>query len=82
MSEMSRAASRPHRYPMASPTTARRMIFVAWALAAVAALLAVLDLTLPVGKQLFGGQTVLDGLLLACAALVGYLGYDAYRDVR
>ena len=67
---------------MASPTTARRMIFLAWALAAGAALLAILDLSLPAGAKLFGGQTVMDVLFLVCAALVGYLGYDAYKDIR
>ena len=67
---------------MASPTTARRMIFVAWVLAAVAALLAVLDLALPEGSRPFGGQTVIDVLFLVCAALVGYLGFDAFRDIR
>ena len=67
---------------MASPTTARRMILVAWALAAVAALLAVLDFFLPPGTKLFGGQPVFDGLLIGGAALIGYLGWDAWRDVR
>ena len=78
----SRTATRPHRFPMASPTTARRMIILAWALAAVAALLAILDLALPEGAKLFGGQMVMDVLFLVSAALVGYLGWDAWRDVR
>ena len=65
---------------MASPTNARRMCYLAWALALVAALLAVLDLALP--EKLLGGQTVMDVLLLLSAALVGYLGYDAYKDIR
>ncbi|MFH5803241.1 hypothetical protein [Alienimonas sp. DA493] len=75
-------AIRPHSLPMASPTTARRMIFLAWALAAVAALLAILDLALPPAAKVFGGQTVMDVLFLVSAALVGYLGWDAWRDIR
>ncbi|NNJ26966.1 hypothetical protein LzC2_30630 [Planctomycetes bacterium LzC2] len=67
---------------MASPTNARRMIFLAWALAAVAALLAILDFALPDGAKVFGGQPVMDVLLLISAALVGYLGWDAWRDIR
>lgn len=67
---------------MASPTNARRMIFLAWALALVAALLAILDLTLPEGAKLLGGQTTMDVLFLVCTALVGYLGWDAWRDIR
>ena len=65
---------------MASPTNARRMCYAAWALALVAAILAALDLVLP--EKLLGGQTVMDVLLLLSAALVGYLGYDAYKDIR
>ncbi|WP_165700559.1 hypothetical protein [Alienimonas californiensis] len=58
------------------------MILLAWALAAVAALLAILDLVLPPEAKVFGGQTVMDVLFLICAALVGFLGWDAWRDIR
>ena len=65
-----------------SPTNARRMVYVAWALAALAAGAAVFDLVGPEGSKIFGGQTVMDILLLVAAALVGYLGFDAYKDIR
>ena len=67
---------------MASPTNARRMIYAAWVLAAVAAVLAILDLALPPGTKVFGGQTVMDVLFLLAAAVVGYLGYDGFKDIR
>ena len=67
---------------MASPTNARRMCYLAWALALVAAVLAVLDLVLPAEAKLLGGQTVMDVLYLLSAAVVGYLGWDAYKDIR
>ena len=74
-------APRPPAF-MSSPTNARRMVYAAWILAAVAAVLAVLDLALPQGAKLFGGQTVMDVLFLVSAAVVGYLGYDAFKDIR
>ena len=67
---------------MASSTTAKRMIYAAWGLAAVAAVLAVLDLALPQEVKPFGGQTVMDVLFLLAAALVGYLGFDGFKDIR
>ena len=70
------------RSSMASPTNARRMIYAAWALAAGAAVLAILDLALPEGAKVFGGQTVMDVLFLLAAAVVIYLGYDGFKDIR
>lgn len=67
---------------MASPTNSRRMCYAAWAFALVAAVLAVLDLALPQGKKLLGGETVMDVLFLVSAALVAYLAYDAFKDIR
>ncbi len=64
---------------MASSVAARkRMIVIAWVIAGVVSLAAVVDLVL--GAP-FGRQVVMDVLFLVGAALIGYLAYDAYKDI-
>lgn len=64
---------------MASSVAARkRMIMIAWVIAAGVSLAAVIDLV--IGAP-FGGQIVMDAIFLVGAALVGYLAYDAYKDI-
>ena len=67
---------------MASRTTAKRMIYVSAFFASLTAVGAVLDLALPTANKPFGGQTVMDVLFLVAAAVVGYLCWDANRDIR
>lgn len=57
---------------------AKQMIFGAFGVAGVVAVLALLDL---VAGFPFAGAMVLDVLFLLSAAVVGYLAYDALRDL-
>lgn len=63
---------------MSSVAARKRMILIAWVIAAVVALASVADLILAVP---FGGILVMDVLFLLGAALIGYLAYDAYKDI-
>ena len=64
---------------MASSVAARkRMIVIASVIAGIVALAAVADLALGVP---FNRLVVMDVLFLLGAALVGYLAYDAYKDI-
>lgn len=64
---------------MASSVAARkRMIVIAWVIAGLVAVAAVADLALAVP---FGGQMVMDVMFLIGAGLVGYLAYDAFKDI-
>jgi len=63
---------------MSSVAARKRMIMIAWVIAAVVALAAVADLVLGVP---FGKVMVMDIMFLVGAALVGYLAYDAYKDI-
>lgn len=63
---------------MSSVAARKRMILIAWVIAAVVALAAVADLILAVP---FGGVMVMDIMFLLGAALIGYLAYDAYKDI-
>ncbi len=63
---------------MASVASRKRMIVIAWIVAALVALAAVADLALAVP---FNRQVVMDVMFLLGAALVGYLAFDAYKDI-
>ena len=63
---------------MTSVAARKRMIMAAWIIAAVVALASVADLVLAVP---FGGVLVMDVMFLLGAALIGYLAYDAYKDI-
>lgn len=66
-----------HR-PMASVTARKRMVVVAWVIAGLVLLMALADLALGFP---FSRQVVMDVLFILGAALVGYLAYDAYKDL-
>jgi len=63
---------------MASVAARKRMIVIAWIVAVLVALAAVADLALAVP---FNRQVVMDVMFILGAALVGYLAFDAYRDI-
>jgi hypothetical protein len=63
---------------MASVAARKRMIVIAWIVAGLVALAAVADLALAVP---FNRQVVMDVMFILGAALVGYLAFDAYRDI-
>jgi hypothetical protein len=63
---------------MASVAARKRMIVIAWVVAGVVAVAAVADLA--VGMP-FNRLVVMDVMFLLGAALVGYLAYDAYKDI-
>ena len=56
----------------------RNLIFGSFFVAAFVAILALLDVFL---KVPFAGQTLMDILFILSAAVVGYLGWDAYKDL-
>ena len=63
---------------MASVAARKRMIVIAWIVAALVALAAVADLALAVP---FNRQVVMDVMFILTAALIGYLAFDAYKDI-
>lgn len=63
---------------MASVAARKRMIVIGWVVAGVVAVAAVADLA--VGMP-FNRLMVMDVMFLLGAALVGYLAYDAYKDI-
>lgn len=63
---------------MASVAARKRMILTGWIIAGVVAAAAVADIALGFP---FNRQIVMDVMFLLGAALVGYLAYDAYRDI-
>jgi hypothetical protein len=60
----------------------KKMVVAAMICAGVVALAAIADLA--IGIPFAGrGQTMLfDIVMLVCAAIVGYLSWDAYKDLR
>ncbi len=63
-----------------SPTMAKRLIIGSMAAAGIVALLSVLDLAL---KIPFSGEYIaMDILFLCSAAIIIYLGWDAYKELR
>jgi hypothetical protein len=63
---------------MASVAARKRMIVIAWIVAGLVALASVADLAIAVP---FNRQVVMDVMFLLGAALVGYLAFDAYKDI-
>jgi hypothetical protein len=60
--------------------SSKRMIVGSIAAAGVVALLAVLDLIM--GIPFAGFSKLMDILFIVAAGLVGFLGWDAYKDLR
>lgn len=56
----------------------KNLIFGSFGIAGFVALLALLDIIL---KVPFAGSMVMDILFILSAAIVGYLGWDAYKDM-
>lgn len=56
----------------------KNLIFASFGIAGFVALLALLDIIL---KIPFAGSMVMDILFILSAAIVGYLGWDAYKDM-
>jgi hypothetical protein len=54
------------------------MIYASWGVAGVVAILSILDISI---KFPFAGYSLtLDIMFIVTSAIVGYLGWDAYRD--
>ena len=73
-----RSTSLIHHRPMASVAARKRMIIAGGVIAGVVALLAVADLAVGVPFQ---RQIVMDAMFLLGAGVVGYMAYDAYKDI-
>ncbi len=56
----------------------RNMVFGSFAVAGFVTLLALLDIIVQVP---FAGSTIMDILFILSAGIVGYLGWDAYKDM-
>ena len=56
----------------------KNMIFASFGAAGLVSLLAIMDIAT---KFPFAGSTVMDILFLLSAAIVGYLAWDAYKDM-
>lgn len=64
---------------MASVASRKRMILAGWVIAAVVAVVAITDLALAFP---FHRQPIMDILFLVGAGIVGFMAFDAYKDVR
>jgi len=62
-----------------SSGTAKKMIIGSWVVAGIVALLSLVDI---VWSFPYHGQMVMDIMFILGAGLVGYLGYDAFNDLR
>lgn len=56
----------------------KNLVFASWGAAAVVSVLAILDI---ITQFPFAGSMVMDILFLLSAAVVGYLGWDAFKDM-
>ena len=56
----------------------KNMVFGSFGIAGFVAILALLDIVLQVP---FAGSMVMDILFIISAGIVGYLGWDAYKDM-
>ena len=56
----------------------KKMVFASFGVAGLVAILSLLDVILGIP---FAGQTVMDILFILSAAIVGYLGWDAFKDM-
>lgn len=56
----------------------KNLVFGSFGVAGLVAVLALMDLVM---KVPFAGQMVMDILFLLSAGVVGYLGWDAYKDM-
>jgi hypothetical protein len=57
----------------------KNMVFFSFGAAGLVSLLAIIDLA--TGEFPFAGSTTMDILFLISSAVVGYLGWDAYKDM-
>jgi ABC-type arginine transport system permease subunit len=57
----------------------KNTIFGSMAVAGLVAILALLDIFT---QSPFAGQTTMDIMFIVCAAMVIYMGYDAYKDLK
>lgn len=56
----------------------KNMIYASWGVAGLVAILSILDITI---KFPFAGYSLtLDIMYFVTSAIIGYLGWDAYRD--
>ncbi|MEZ6050918.1 MAG: hypothetical protein R3C02_05920 [Planctomycetaceae bacterium] len=63
-----------------SPTMAKRLIIGSMAAAGIVALLSILDLALSIPFS--GFSMAMDILFLCSAAIIMYLGWDSYKELR
>jgi hypothetical protein len=56
----------------------KNLVFASWGAAAIVSVLAILDI---VTNFPFAGSMTMDVLFLLSAAVVGYLGWDAFKDM-
>lgn len=56
----------------------KNLVFASFGAAGLVSLLAIIDLAT---KFPFAGSMVMDILFLVCSAIVGYLAWDAYKDL-
>ncbi len=62
-----------------SSSTSKKMIYGSWGVAGLVGVASVIDI---VARTPFGGQMIMDIFFILGAGLIGYLGYDAYKDLR
>jgi hypothetical protein len=56
----------------------KNMIYASWGVAGVVAILSILDISI---KFPYAGYSLtLDIMFIVTSAIIGYLGWDAYRD--
>jgi len=63
---------------MASSSLPKNLVMGSFAVAGLVAVAAILDMLIQIP---FAGQMTFDILFLVAAAIVGYLAYDAYKDM-
>ncbi len=60
----------------------KKMIFVSMGIAALVAVLSILDLSVGALAPFAGQSLVLDILLLVASVIIGYLSWETYRENR
>ena len=62
-----------------SSSTSKKMIYGSWGVAGLVGVVSLIDIF---AKAPFRGQVMMDIFFILGAGLIGYLGYDAYKDLR
>ena len=62
-----------------SSSISKKMIYGSWGVAVLVGVASLMDVA--TGTP-FGRQMIMDGFFILGAGLIGYLGYDAYKDLR